>query len=266
MSATLKEIRQLWKSELLKDVRAEINAAIEPLKNNVTALTKKFNDLEESYKFLSAKYDTILENFKEIKKNTGTAERRLDEMYHNIGQTKYDMDDLYTRVDDLEQYGRRDTLEIQGIPVIPNDNPTQFVIEAAKLTGVNIQENDISVAHRLKSRKQGQAPIIVKFARRSVRDKIFNNRKNLKTKKSKDLPSISSQPQVQSQTIYINESLTFYRKQLLKRATEFKKHQGFKYLWTSNGKIKLRQSDTSDIQAFSTSAQFDDFLDGWSQF
>lgn len=63
-----------------------------------------------------------------------------------------------------EQYGRRDTLEIQGISDIADDDPTQLVIETVRLFDVELEPNDISIGHRLPSKNsQRQRNIIVKF-------------------------------------------------------------------------------------------------------
>ena len=61
--------------------------------------------------------------------------------------------------------------------------------------------------------------------------------------------------------IFINESLTSYRKRLFGRIREYKRDNNSKYLWTSNGKIMLKVNDTSPTQAFVTREQFEDYLD-----
>ena len=48
-------------------------------------------------------------------------------------------------MDELEQYARRDCLEITGIPVVPNDNPALLVKEMSEIMqimGENLKEND----------------------------------------------------------------------------------------------------------------------------
>ena len=62
--------------------------------------------------------------------------------------------------------------------------------------------------------------------------------------------------------IYINESLTSYRNRLFVKIHEFKKSNKFKFLWTVNGKISLRESKTSTVYKFTTHEEFEEFLDG----
>ena len=61
--------------------------------------------------------------------------------------------------------------------------------------------------------------------------------------------------------IFINESLTIYRKRLVGRTREYKRKNNAKYLWTSNGKIVLKLNDTSPTQALITREEFEYYLD-----
>lgn len=79
-------------------------------------------------------------------------------------------------------------MEIRGIPVAatPSEEETNNIAkDVAKLLGVDITENDISVSHRMSQSqkhkgKPGPPAIIVKFARRDVKDNFYRARKQLK--------------------------------------------------------------------------------------
>ena len=101
-------------------------------------------------------------------------------------------------------------MEIQGIPDIAYDIRTQLVIGTARLVDVELEPNDISIAHRLPSRNsQRQRKIIVKFTRLVKEDEVFKARKKLKSKRTKDLPSVQIQSESSSVShnaaIHINE-------------------------------------------------------------
>ena len=95
-------------------------------------------------------------------------------------QTKMALDrnyDLEVQLDELQQYIRRDCLEITGIPIIPvNDNPALLVQEMSTLIGVQLEENDISTAHRLPPTKKIKNRLIVKFTRREKRDEVYKKK------------------------------------------------------------------------------------------
>ena len=53
------------------------------------------------------------------------------------------------KVDALEQYGRRQNLEIVGVPVKDNENTNAIVMEVARLMNVKVEPHHISISHRL---------------------------------------------------------------------------------------------------------------------
>jgi hypothetical protein len=157
-------------------------------------------------------------------------------------------------IDDIQQYLRRDCLEITGIPIVPDENTKDLVIELASAIGV---DKDISITHRLpESRKVKDC--VVKFTRRVKREEVYKKRSILKSKNYSCLPMVRSLNGTNT-TIHINESLTAYRKRLLGKINQFKKDHKFKFLWTTNGKIHLREGNDSQVYTFTTYEQFQEF-------
>ena len=100
---------------------------------------------------------------------------------------------LKKSLNDLEQYTRRDCLEIRGIPLptLPStptdlDQTNEVVLQIAEKIGVPMQKSDISISHRVPSRKQLTddgipipPAIIVKFVKREIRENLSRARKTL---------------------------------------------------------------------------------------
>ena len=239
------------------------------LKEDLATLRKRFDDIEASQSFLSTKYDTVLATIQGVKMQAETTERRIKGIEADVEKGRDESYDLVIRLDELEQYSRRDSLEITGIPIVPNDDPAKLVVEMASLVDVQLDESDISVAHRLPPTKKVQDRLIVKFARRTKRDEIYKKRGKLRTKRTKDLPTVRAQPESSAishkAAIHVNESLTPYRKRLFGRILEFKRDNNYKYLWTANGRIMLRETDTSRALCFVTYETFEEYLDYLAQ-
>ena len=53
------------------------------------------------------------------------------------------------KIDENEQYDRRQNLEIAGIPSKTGKNISKIVQEVAKLMNINLSEDQISTSHRL---------------------------------------------------------------------------------------------------------------------
>ena len=97
--------------------------------------------------FLAEKYDALMTSIHNLKKHTKLSDERVDGMIADVNHARNGIYDNQLRLDASEQYGRRDTLEIQGIPAIADDNRTHLVIEMARLVDVVLQSKDISIAH-----------------------------------------------------------------------------------------------------------------------
>lgn len=167
-------------------------------------------------------------------------------------------------IDEMQQYSRRDCLEITGIPVLSNDSPKQLVKEIGSLIDVQINDNHIAAAHRLPDTAKARHRMIVKFVHRAKREEMYKKRRNLAGKNIIHLPSVQNDPvhiAASNNKIHINESLTSYRKRLFGRINEFKRRNNFKYLWTANGRILLKANESSRAEAFNTHEEFQDFLD-----
>ena len=87
---------------------------------------------------------------------------------------------------DLEQYTRRDCIEIRGIPLPeePQEEETNnIVLQLSEKMGIPMERKDISISHRIPSSRASVDPaIIVKFVRREMRENLYRARKRLKSK------------------------------------------------------------------------------------
>ncbi|XP_074639581.1 uncharacterized protein LOC141897836 [Acropora palmata] len=263
-----KELRRIWNDEFLPSIRREIKTEILELKSSIKALTERCNELEKSQDFVSKKYDTAIAALQSVKSEISNLDKKhttivnsLEEKLGELAGTTDRQDQSLYRVesalDETEQYLRRDCLEINGVPISSYENPNQLVKEVGLLAGVEIDDRHIAAAHKLPDSKNVKNRLIVKFIQRDKREELYKHRKNLVGKNISHLPSVEDG----NGKIFINESLTSYRKRLFGRIREYKRNNNLKYLWTSNGKIMLKVNDTSPTQAFVTHEQFEDYLD-----
>ncbi|XP_071050802.1 uncharacterized protein [Onthophagus taurus] len=125
------------------------------------------------------------------------------------------------KIDELEQYTRKDNLRVYGIKELKGENTNELIMNVCReKMGINIQSSDISTSHRLRAPENGIKPIIVRFTRRDVKKQIFNFKKKLK-----------------GTQIVIKEDLTARKAQLLKTAAG---KLGPRAVWTSNCNIDTK--------------------------
>ena len=132
---------------------------------------------------------------------------------------------------------------------------------------MELNENSVSTAHRLPDTKKIKNRIIVKFVHRDTSEKVFKKRASIMRKSVKDLSSVAKEigKSIQrANKIYMNESQTLATgcNRLFGRIHKFQKSIKFKFLWTINGKISLRESETSTVYKFTTHEEFEEFLYG----
>ena len=96
-------------------------------------------------------------------------------------------------------------------------------------------------------------PIIVRFVRRVVRDQFLRGRSKLKNFTTKDIDL----GRISDNKIFIQESLTSRKKALFKKCLEFKKRNNFKFIWTHQGTIFLRKSESATVMKVSYHCDLD---------
>jgi len=79
---------------------------------------------------------------------------KVNQLEDSMSHFENDLYDNMASLDATLQYLRRDCLEITGIPVIPLGNPTRLVVELSSALDVDLNEQEISTAHRLPATKK----------------------------------------------------------------------------------------------------------------
>lgn len=216
------------KNNLQTDIALELRNLLQEnikLRHSIEQMNTKFNDH-------STRIDRILEQLTEVE-----AENKL---------LRDENKDLKFKLDDQEQYSRRNCLEIHGLPEIDGENPVAEVIKIGRAVGMDIKPEMIDNCHRL-GRKTRTSPatrgIIVKFMRNF--DKM-NFLKCRKIKRNLTTNDLGLQITV-SRSIFINENLTQHRRALLSAARKLRTSCDLKYVWTRNGNIYVRENETTEI-------------------
>ena len=84
------------------------------------------------------------------------------ELQRTVQELKKTTSENQEAINSLEQYGRRECLEIKGLAWSQHDNTDKVVVDTAKKLNVNIKKDDISVYHRLsKCNKDNPRPTII---------------------------------------------------------------------------------------------------------
>ena len=155
----------------------------------------------------------------------------VEPLHNRITNLEQENKTLFHQLDELEQYGRRSMVRVSGIPEQPDEDTSSLLIEAAKKAGITLQPNDIEVSHRVGKPNNrngtGSRQIIAKLKTVDLKFRLIKNWE--KFKKHPDTRQIS-----------VNEDLTKHRDKLMYHARQLSRNRRIKQVWSSNGKIRIR--------------------------
>ena len=136
----------------------------------------------------------------------------------------------------LQQYSRRDSIEIVNFPLeVKDDKIEEQTVSLLQAIDVDVIADDIQACHRLFKKDR----VIVKFVSRKKALECLYSKSKLKTldKSEINFPT--------DKAIYINESLCPEYRRLFGKLNELKKQKKVQGVWTFNGSIRLRLNDDS---------------------
>ena len=144
-------------------------ATSENITNLETKLLSRFDALTR--KLLNVK-DAIV-------KNLQAENEHLREIVRNL-ETK--VTSIKINQNMLEQYGRRNNIEVSGIPDSVEDNCLEEKnISLFTSIGIDVKSNDIEACHKIGKSRSSSKKTIVRFTNKKFSKQVLYNRKKLKS-------------------------------------------------------------------------------------
>lgn len=227
----LREMRQESRKQI-KDLDIALGESVESCHRDIGELGKKFD-----------KQDEIIKGYEE----------RLHKIHLENNQLKKKVIDLESRIDELEQYSRANCLEINGIPESNKESVVEVVKAVSNSLGIQIQNSDIDACHRVGVKRSDVSDlkprgIIVKFTSRVTKEDILQKRKVKRNFNTNDIGIVNKPAEV----IYINESLSYVRRQVFNAARKLKKDGLVAFVWVRNGRILVRAEEGSKVEVMNS--------------
>ena len=241
---TLYDIRNM-----LEDLQKSVSSI---LKENAI-LREDLTQLKSSLQSKEREVSALKTSFGKVSKANELLKTELEKTKLKLREQEDETEKLYTALDELEQYTRKNSLEIQGIPDQCYSTTKEVVLKLAGVLNANVNPTDIEISHKLKRRGNNSSPIIVKFLSHKVKTNLYKERVKLRNVKGTDLfPGYSNVVSCNVPRIFLNENLTVYRRELVSRASEMKKDRLLTSFWTMDGKIFVKTSPSGNpVRIFS---------------
>ena len=113
----------------------EVNQKMEKMRMDQEKIEKKINSFDGKINNLWKEHSKIEKEHEALLKEVKESQRR-----NEVAQQ---------RIDDLEQYGRKTMVELNGFPRLANENPLNLTLELAKSINVPLCPDEIEACHRL---------------------------------------------------------------------------------------------------------------------
>lgn len=227
----------------------------------IKKLTSVNQELAKSIDFCHEKIDDCHTSVKQLNQGLKECFLKIESTVAKCDLLEKENIQLKTELNSMQQYSRLNNLEIRGVPEIKNENILSVVAGVGRALGVDICERDVDACHRMgKFNLDSAEPrsIILKFVSRLKKQQFLKARSVKRNLCVGDLDDDWKKEASGKRSVYINEHLTSENKALFKKCREFKKDKNIKYLWVTNGQIKMRKTDNSTIYIITNEKSLND--------
>lgn len=218
-SATSREIKSLMsKLEGIDETATKINergekleTSITDIRNNLVTAFDRISELEAENKNLKETLSTITESL------------------HHVS----------VRLDAVEQKTRSNNVEVVGVPKLPGENCYKIVKKIGELCGLNVDNDDIQICHRIKPKNTDREPsIVVQLASVLLKKKWIKAAKQAKVKASQINQTFPKD------NVFVFEHLAPTNKDLFYDVRQFKKRSNIPFAWTNDGKVLVKLEES----------------------
>ena len=139
---------------------------------------------------------------KGAEKVTDQLNKSMESLRKKVEKQQNEINELYDQQDNIEQYTRKNSLEIHGIPEELYTSTEDVIIKLGEQLQVPISPEDIEISHKLYSGKNNPKNIIVRFISHKKKSQLYKKRTELRKIKQgpevylsmKTLPAIAEYP------------------------------------------------------------------------
>ena len=162
----------------LKEMLVDIQITISDILRQNSKLTNEVAELRNAFHQQKTELTAVKTTLAKAMKQQDDLETELVAARKKISDQEGEIAELYDLQDKLEQYTRKNSLEIHGIPESAYTSTEEVVLKLAGAVNVDVNPEDIEISHKLN--RKGVKPIIVKFQNHKVKSRLYKARTKLK--------------------------------------------------------------------------------------
>ena len=195
-------------------------------------------NLEEAVQFMSSQFDELKSKQEKHDKEIISITEKLAMVETQSAAKDKKICELKKQMMDQEQHSRVRNIEVSGVEFKKGENLKNVMRKIANDIGVDFEDNDIDITHRVPTKSTRDPPkIIAQFTSRTIRNEWLLKKKEL-TLLSRDVVAGSCS----TEKVYIGEHLSPAWKELLWKARLSGKPKGYNLIWYKYGKILAKKN------------------------
>lgn len=229
---------------LLNTWKKDQDIALQKLTSDIAEVKQQNVEIEKSIEFVNTSYESMRRLIEKLERE------RMDQREYIITLEK--------KIEDLQHSSRSSTIEIRNIPQRENESTSEItstVLETCKAIHTTVTATELRDVYRMPGKKGTTKPIICEFTSVNLKHKIleavrnYNKDRPLNDKLNTETLGFSGP----RHPIYIGERLPGIQRQLFYEARNFAKQNNYKFCWTRNGRLFLREKEGSEAIEIKTS-------------
>ncbi|KOB73180.1 Zinc finger DNA binding protein [Operophtera brumata] len=236
-----------WKSEQ-EAVLSKIISDVAEIKAEIREVHKTNSEIEKTLDF-------VCKNYEDLKIRVECLEKRREERDNH-------WDKLEDKIEELERNARSTSIEIRGIPVKQNETKGELLSIVDNLHNkikVQVERGFIRNIYRTKEKPNGERPIVMDVTTPIKKYNILKAVKEYNYHHIGDkLNTMAIGLEGKKAPIYLSDFLTLKAKRIYFLAREVAKSNGYRYCWSTNGKIFLRKAKGSPLISITSEVQLED--------
>ena len=179
------EIEDNEEPSLNEGILVEIQITMSDIQRKQNHFAEELVTLRKDFNLQKMELASAKSDLQKIKKENTRLQRRLEDVRKRAARREEEIEELYVLQDELEQYTRKNSLKIHGIPESAYDSTEDVVMKVAEALDVEIKPEDIDISQKLFS--EGEKSVIVKFISHKIKSKLYKKRTGLKNIKVSDI-------------------------------------------------------------------------------
>ncbi len=160
------------------DLDSGTQAILAQMKVQDEKMNSKLDKQAEVLDVLKTGVDQIKSRLESVEEQADENSRRIYELETKNEALQKDLNRCMDTINHMNEYGRRNTLEIFGVPMVEDENLFEIIGDIGKVCNVSINNSNIDAIHR-DSRKISN-PIVVKFVQRELCNELKYKRQGKK--------------------------------------------------------------------------------------